>query len=106
MNLRRRKLAASAVILAILMIGLGAVSISSGFCPDCNSCPPEYSEKIGSAGCFECETDQCWIVPLVLRGWRWFINTADHLRIPGTIYQCWHTTICVDDECYPLACEM
>jgi len=105
MKSRPRRLAKRAVVLLVLLMTLGAVSIGRGFCPDCHYCPPEYSEKIGWAECSECERDQCWIMWPLAKGWPWFVNIADHLRIPGTNYDCWDTTTCVDD-CLPLACEM
>jgi len=100
------KVAVRVTVLAMVLVALGSVGIVGGFCPDCNYCPPDYSEKIGWANCEECETDQCWILWPITQGWPWFVNIADHMKIPGTSYTCWDTTTCVDDDCLPIACDM
>lgn len=100
-----RKTVVLTIMLIALVVGLGTAGVGGGFCPDCNSCPPQYSEEVSWAECSECSTSTCWIVWLIHEGWPWFINIADKLRIPNTSYYCWHTTTCIDD-CMPMECEM
>ncbi len=106
METRVRRIVVVAVVMSTMLMVLGSITGSGGFCPDCHYCPPDYSEKIGWAECSECETDQCWILWPLEKGWPWNVNIADHMKIPGTNYTCWDTTTCIDDDCLPLACEM
>lgn len=101
MWIRRSILVISVIVLSVAGIGLTS---SGGWCPDCTYCPPEYSEEIGSGNCVQCDSDQCWILWPITRGWPWTVNAAKHMQIPGTSYDCWHTWQCFDDDCLPFDC--
>ncbi len=102
---RQRRVLAIIVGLVSIVFLQASAGLVWDFCPACSTCPSEYTEEIGHANCEECEIEPCWIFWPVSRGWPWWANIADHLRIPDTQYTCWHTTTCIDEKCLPLQCE-